>query len=151
MLKRLLIAGLLFFTSPALLAQSLQTQYHNSGAEVHVLKAHVADAVLTVVVRYQNTTGAKIEENYPVAEVYYIDPAENKKYSVLKDENGKWIANPVNNHGLIGTVGRDWGLEIEAGSASVLWFKFPAPASGHDTVNLVIPNITPFDGLPVSR
>ena len=137
--------------TPAWAADPLQTQYHDSGAEVHALKAKAADGVLTVIIRYQNDTGGKIEEDYPVSEVYYIDPAENKKYSVMQDENGKWIANPVNNQGKIGVVGRDWGLGIEHGTSKVMWFKFPEPASGGDSINLVVPNITPFDGLPVSR
>lgn len=136
---------------PAWAADSLQTQYHDSGAEVHAIKAKAADGVLTVIVRYQNDTGSKIEEDYPVSEVYYIDPAENKKYSVLQDENGKWIANPVNNQGKIGVVGRDWGLGIDHGTSKVMWFKFPEPASGGDSINLVVPNVTPFDGLAISR
>lgn len=151
MLKKFITISLIVLAGAVFADGPLQTQYHDSGAEVHAIKAAVADGVLTVIIRYQNDTGGKIEESYPVSEVYYIDPAENKKYSVLQDENGKWIANPVNNQGKIGVVGRDWGLAIENGAAKVMWFKFPEPASGGETVNLVVPNVTPFDGLTVSR
>lgn len=151
MLKHLIPAMLLLLGAQAWAAEALQTQYHDSGAEVHAVKAKVADGVLTVIIRYQNDTGGKIEEDFPLSEVYYIDPEENKKYSVLRDENGKWIANPVNNQGKIGVVGRDWGLDIENGQAKIMWFKFPEPASDSDTINFVVPNVTPFDGLAISR
>lgn len=150
MLKSLMVLMVLA-VAPAWAAEPLQTQYHDSGAEVHAIKAKVANGVLTVIVRYQNDTGDEFEENFPISEVYYIDPAENKKYSVLQDENGKWIANPVNNHGRIGVVGKDWGMDVEAGKSKVIWFKFPEPASAGDTINLVVPNVTPFDGLAISH
>ncbi len=151
MLNRLFIGAVLAAVSLAASAAALQTQYHGSGAEVDVIKAQVAGDVLTVVVRYRNDSGSGLEENSPLEEVYYIDPAENKKYQVLKDENGKWIANPVNNNGRIGVVCRDWGFKLESGAATVMWFKFPAPASGADAVNFVLPNVTPFDALPLAR
>ena len=151
MLKFLTTIVLLVLAGPLTAEEALQTQYHDSGAEVQAIKAKAADGVLTIIVRYTNDTGGKIEESFPLSEVYYIDPVENKKYSVLRDENGKWIANPVNNQGKIGVVGRDWGLGIDDGKKKVMWFKFPEPASGGDVVNLVVPNVTPFDGLAISR
>ena len=150
MIKYLLIV-LATVLSTSVLAGPLQTQYHNGGAEVSVLKAKIADGVLTVILRYDNMGGDKIRESYPLKEVYYIDPAVNKKYHVLKDENGKWIANPVNTDGRIGAVGHTWPFTVEEGKKKVVWFKFPAPTSSTTKVNLVVPNITPFDDLPVNR
>ena len=150
MLRKILCLMLALWISPAG-AEPLQTQYHSNGSEASALKASISNQVLTVVIRYNNTSGAEMRESYPIEEVYYIDPGENKKYHVLKDENGKWIANPVSNHGRIGVVGRDWDMKIKADAKAVVWFKFPEPASGANTINLVIPNLTPFDGLPIKR
>ena len=90
------IAGCLLFVSVALQAEPLQTQMGMTGdVEVDAVRASVRDDILTVILAYRNTGQSEAQVRYPVQDVYYIDNAENKKYHVLKDDKGDWIAAPV--------------------------------------------------------
>lgn len=133
-------------------ADPLQTQMSlDGGLEVDLLRAKAQNNILTIVAAYRNNGSGKAQLEYPVSEVYYIDDQAQKKYHVLKDDQGKWIAAPVNNHGNIGVVGRDWGLDIPPGGKQVVWFKFPAPEETASSITLSLPNVTPFDPVTISR
>ena len=142
---KLLSFTLLLSLSFLVHAEPLQTQYLDNGAELNILKARVAkNNVLTIVAQYDNTSGADFKASYHFKHVYYIDPEENKKYHVLKDENEKYIASPASS-GFLQTA---W---MKPGAKSIIWFKFPAPASETSTINLMLRGATPFDDLPITR
>ena len=61
---------------------------------------------------------------------------------MLKDNDGKWLASPIN--------GKDLWVQL-ANSPVIVWFKFPAPAATSKTVSINIPEVAPFDGVPVTR
>jgi hypothetical protein len=42
-------------------------------------------------------------------------------------------------------------MEITAGAKKLVWFKFPAPPATAETINLVIPDVLPFEELAISR
>jgi len=69
--------------------------------------------------------------------VYYTDPAENKKYSGLKDSAGEWIAQGDSKN-------------YEPGQQQVIWMKFPAPPPASTKITFVFPGFPPFEDLPVS-
>ncbi len=141
----LFAALLLLLASLAQAAQPLQSQFHGSGNTVDVLRAQVKDGVLTVVLRANAETG-KYALKMQMDGVYYIDPKSQRKYLVLRDEKGDWIANPSKNR-------PGWNhaeLAVKA-PGRVFWFKFPAPESDTTTINLVVPDVTPFDDLPIQR
>jgi hypothetical protein len=80
----------------------------------------------------------KIFHNWGWANVYFTDPAENKKYSGLKDSAGEWIGQGI---------GRDYG----AGDQQVVWMKFPAPPATSTKIAFVFPGFPPFDDLPIAQ
>ena len=69
--------------------------------------------------------------------VYVTDPAENKKYSGLKDSQGHWLSQGDNK-------------TYAPGQQQVMWMKFPAPPGSSTKVGFVFPGFAPFDDLPVS-
>ena len=139
--------------SPAWAADSVQTQMSLSGdLDVDVLKASVLDDVFTVVLAYRNNGEAKAKIRYEVDEVYFIDDIEKKKYHVLKDSKNEWIGAPISR----GQVGIGWpggvsAMEISAGGKKLVWFKFPAPPAAAKSINLVIPDVLPFEELAITR
>jgi hypothetical protein len=149
----LMVLFAIFGFSPASAADSIQTQMSMSGdLDVDVLKASILDSVLTVVLAYRNNGKSKAKIKYRVDEVYFIDDVENKKYHVLKDSNNEWIGAPIAR----GQVGIGWpggvsDMEITAGAKKLVWFKFPAPPATAETINLVIPDVLPFEELAISR
>ena len=74
--------------------------------------------------------------NWP--EVYYIDPAENKKYGFLTDAEGNRILDIF------------WG-DLAAGQQRGNWAKFPAPPPTSNKVSVNIPKFPPFEDVPISQ
>jgi hypothetical protein len=80
----------------------------------------------------------KIWHTWNWSEVYFTDPAENKKYSGLKDSAGNWI-------------GQGEGKHYGAGEQQGVWMKFPAPPATSTKIAFVFPGFPPFDDLPVAQ
>ncbi len=134
--------------------KAIQTQVGMTGdVEVDVVKASIQEGILTVTLSYRNTGSQNVElKQIDLDDVYFISEAEKKKYHVLKDDKEAWIASPVAR----GKLGTETGfgvksVSISPGSKAVVWFKFPAPPENVTAVNLVVPDVMPFDKLPVSR
>ncbi len=72
------------------------------------------------------------------ADLYYIDPAENKKYSYLTDAGGQGIVDVY------------WG-DIAAGQQRGYWAKFPAPPPTSTKIAVHIPSFPPFEDVPLSQ
>lgn len=131
----------------------IQTQIAMSGEiEVDVVKANVRNGILTVVLAYRNTGTQSTGIQYRLKDVYYIEDSEQKKYQVLKDSQDNWIAAPVA-RGMIAIEGGSSARAVEVlpEGKTVVWFKFPAPSNNVQTINLVIPNVLPFEELTLSR
>lgn len=71
-------------------------------------------------------------------ELYYTDPAENKKYAFLTDSDGNRILDVF------------WG-ELEAGQQRLNWAKFAAPPPASTKVTVYIPKFMPFEDIPVAQ
>jgi len=108
----------------------------------------VSGGALSVKWRIVNTAGAQatgLTAVQPKAinwdghwvDLYYIDPAENKKYSFLTDAGGERIAD------------LSWGT-IPAGAQRGNWAKFPAPPASSNKISLHIPSFPPFEDVPIS-
>lgn len=135
-------------------AKSIQTQMGMTGdVEVDVIQANVREGILTVTLAYRNNGKEKNTlRTYPIDEVYFISEIEKKKYHVLKDSKAEWIASPVARNMLgFETGGGVMAVEIPSGGKVVVWFKFPAPGDNVQVVNLVVPDVLPFEKLPIAR
>ena len=152
-LLRSLIPVLPLLVSSANAAEAIQTQATADGdVQVDVIQAATDQRILTVQLAYRNTSNVDLRIKYPVSGVYYIDERERKKYSVLRDSNGEWVAAPTA-YGNIATQ-HGWGVEalpLQAGGKLIVWFKFPAPPASTTKINLVIPDVPPFENLVVSQ
>ncbi len=76
--------------------------------------------------------------NFGWDELYFIDPAENKKYQFLTDSGGTRILQVF--HG-----------NIAAGQQRTNWAKFPAPPASSTKISITIPKFAPFDDVPISQ
>lgn len=71
-------------------------------------------------------------------QLYFIDPAENKKYQYLTDSAGKRILEVF------------YG-DLAPGQQRLNWAKFPAPPASSSKITIQIPHFAPFDDVPVSQ
>ncbi len=132
----------------------LQTQYGPDGLEIDLLSAKVSGDVLSVsmMVRKPKDSGPySAELTFAMEEVNYIDNANSQKYSVLKDEKGKWLAAPLSelergDERLFGT-----SIHLTEKERSVFWYKFPAPPKEATSIQINIPEVSPFNDVEISR
>jgi hypothetical protein len=83
-------------------------------------------------------------ERIELDQVSYIDDATAKKFTVLKDEAGQWLAAPLDS--------RKKMLKLKAyGGISKTWMKFPAPPAESKTVSINMPHLGALDGIAVQR
>ena len=87
--------------------------------------------------RIVNTGTKPVSYDFSWDDIYYIDPAGNKKYSNLTLD-GKKILDL-------------WWGTLPGGEQRVMWAKYPAPAPTSKRISLNIPKFTPFEDVPVAE
>jgi hypothetical protein len=84
------------------------------------------------------TAAKPIRYDFGWNELFFIDPAENKRYQFLTDSGGNRILDV-------------WYGDLEPGQQRVNWAKFPAPPPGSTKISLSLPKFPPFEDVPVSQ
>ncbi len=127
----------------------LQTQYGPDGIEVDLIRCKVSDKVLSVAFKFRSTAeDGSVSVDIDTRVVHYV--ANNKKYQVLKDDKGNWVAGPLD---LI-HKGVASGTRIYLGdskASKVVWYKFPAPPEEVTKIQINLDGIMPFDDVEVQR
>ncbi len=84
------------------------------------------------------TAAKPIRYDFGWNELFFIDPAENKRYQFLTDSGGNRILDV-------------WYGDLEPGQQRVNWAKFPAPPPSSAKISLSLPKFPPFEDVPVSQ
>lgn len=130
--------------TPAAAQTAIQTQPGPEGSQVALNKVAVTGDILTVQLSYVRPGATSAEYDHPdLDQVSVIDDATSQRIGVLKDDAGNWMASPKGS-------GDQMDLRIES-TPLVVWFKFPAPPATSKTVSINVPDVAPFDGVPVTR
>jgi len=79
-----------------------------------------------------------IHYDFDWKELYYTDPAENKKYAFLTDSENNRVLDM-------------WWGDLGPGEQRLQWAKFPAPPATSSKVAVYIPKFAPFEDTPVSQ
>jgi len=74
--------------------------------------------------------------------ISYIDETTAKKYTVLKDEGGQWMAGPID---------RDRLWAKACGGKFKMWMKFPAPPAETKSITINMSQLGSLDSIPVQR
>jgi Cytochrome oxidase complex assembly protein 1 len=120
-----------------------------SGVVGELIQCRRSGGVLTVKLRYHNTTAAGISfyalppnSGY---ERYYL-AAANKKYFILKDTDGTYLA-----PGFSWDCGQSGVCEkLGPGQSITWWAKFPAPSADVTKLDLFTPATPPFEDVPIA-
>jgi hypothetical protein len=125
-------------------AATLASQETNwTGISAEVTEFRRKGNTLTAKVVLRNHAGAEIESDINYKEVYLMDLGAGKKYEVLKDEKGTYIA------ALRSGWADRWYDKLAPGQSFTLWMKFPAPPPDVKSVTLQLPGMPPFEDLPI--
>lgn len=130
--------------APATAAAVLATQDTNwSGVVAEVTEFRRRGNTLTAKVRFRNTSGANSQPEVKFEEVYLMDAPNARKYEVLRDEKGTYIASLRS-----GWADR-WYQNMEPTEQQTIWIKFPAPPTEVRAITLQLPNTPPFEDLAI--
>jgi hypothetical protein len=126
--------------APATAATVLASQETNwSGVVAELLEMRRKGNTLTAKVRLRNGSPDKQPVEVKFEDVYLMDAANAKKYEVLRDEKGVYIA-------AVRSGWNDrWYDTLEPAQSHLLWIKFPAPPSDVRAITLQLPNMPPFE------
>jgi hypothetical protein len=126
--------------APAVIAGVIASAQYNNNPDIRcdlMEVKRVSGGALLVRWRLVNT-GAKVANyNFDWPELYYTDPAENKKYAVLKDSSNASVLDM-------------WWGDLPPGEQRLEWAKFPAPPPSSNKVTVFIPKFAPFEDTPVA-
>lgn len=145
-LRSLLLAGAMALSSAGAQAQAqgaMQIQETNiQGVSAELIECTRKAGVLTVKVRFRASadkkTWFKIDTGHGAYAGFYV-VAGDKKHFILRDAEGAPIAPR--------TLG---DVHLGKGETHLWWAKFPAPGAEIKQVKLVIPEVLPFDDIPVT-
>lgn len=119
----------------------MQSQPGPDGSQVDLLKVAVTGDILTLTLRCSSPEKYN-SELFKLADISVIDDATSQKLSVLKDNEGKWLASDL--------VGDSMRASCTP-TPGIMWAKFPAPPATSKTISINLPKVAPFDGVPVTR
>ncbi|MDU0369623.1 hypothetical protein ACFPAF_04390 [Hymenobacter endophyticus] len=133
-------------TPPA--TPALATQPGPKGTQVALTKARVIGDILTV--ELQASLPATADGNYEtvradIDQVSYIDDATSRKYNVLKDQSGLYMALPLD------YSKKSVAADARKSGPGIMSFKFPAPPATSTTISLSLPGMGSFDGITIQR
>jgi hypothetical protein len=121
---------------------AIQVQPGPKGATVSLNKVAVVGDIMTVALSY---SGSDCCIYTPIDQVSVIDDTTSQRLSVLKDNAGNWMAAPVYSNR------KEIRVDGSNKSPAQVWFKFPAPPATSKTVSITLPEVAPFDAVPVTR
>jgi hypothetical protein len=128
----------------------IATRPGSGGLEVDLTSVAVSGDIVTVSLRYRNLQvdfGATVD--FPIEQASITDDATSRRYGVLKDQAGQYMASPLSsNNSIRFTVVSEKSFP---GSYEVAWFKFPAPPPEAQTISINIPKVAPFENIRIKR
>lgn len=119
----------------------IQSQPGSDGSQLDLLKVAVTGDILTVTLRCSSDKKFNTR-NFSLKDVSVIDDATSQRIAVLKDSDGNWLASKVSGDNMFADC------TVQPG---ILWAKFAAPSAGAKTVSVNLPEVAPFDGVPVTH
>jgi len=119
------------------------------GVVGELIQCNRSNGVLSVKIRFHNTTGSPVNF-YVLApnvgyERFYL-AAASKKYFILKDSDGTYLA-----PGADYSCGEPGVCEkLPPGQSNTWWAKFPAPSTDVAKLDLFTPVTPPFEDIPIT-
>ena len=137
------------FTVVIFADEVIQTQESDSweGIEADLTSLTVKNNIVTIKLKFRNTGEQAQEPGIYYKDCYLMDETNQKRYFVLKDSDGNYIAGPVR----YGWSGGYFQSKIEPGKSKSMWMKFPEPTDNPETVTISIPGVFPFEEVKLSQ
>lgn len=144
--------AVLFIVTLPLFAASLGTAPMNvKGMSLDLLAVERRGNVLTV--KWAVTNGGKDQQQVKFGlkgkhvTTYVVDEESGTKYYALTDKEGNLLASASE---YIGSDTFGIGEWVPAGETKRYWAKFPAPPPGVKSINVLLSDTDPFEGVAIT-
>ncbi|MEW6145000.1 MAG: hypothetical protein AB1598_08300 [Thermodesulfobacteriota bacterium] len=122
------------------------TEWDNVTVEFKEAKL-TSGGTLTLKFKYSNSGSdpidisrvGKFDHDDVIEHVYFVDTANNKKYLVVKDTEGKPLGTNLKY------------FVLGAGESKNAWAKFPAPPEGVETITIYLPGAPPIEDVAIVK
>jgi len=121
--------------------QKVDTEWEGVTCELISAKRGDGDTI-TIQFKYTNNgakefspTSSQLGGNSASEEVYYVDPKNKKKYTVIEDAQKKPIASNMRS------------FSLDPGASRSGWTKLPAPPADVTKITVYIPGAPPFESV----
>jgi outer membrane protein OmpA-like peptidoglycan-associated protein len=81
------------------------------------------------------------------ADTFAFDTVNKRKYPLLKDQSGKYLAQPISDDN---DGGRYWYSYVEPGGQTLVSLTFQPPPDTTKSVDIVLPLLTPLENIPLA-
>ena len=141
----LLVMAVLTVAVPAQFNEAIETNWENITCSL--TRFQQDDFRLYLQVVFENSGEEEMSAGKAISfkDIYLLDPETDSKIFVLKDADEKFLAGPISDF----NEGGRWWINVPPAGRRILWAMFP-PVDEGALLDLVIPNIFPFEGLEVS-
>jgi hypothetical protein len=123
-------------TEQAGVIQTQETTY--PGVVAEFTECRRKEGVLNIKVRFRNTSDKPVlvEVFHNHGEKYYVT-AKNKKYFILKDSEGAYLAD-------------DFSEVVPPGGSHTWWVKYPGPPADIKKITMMTSITAPFEDVPIT-
>jgi len=143
-----LLLGILLTPLSGNAMKIIQAQPSSGGKfEVSLTSVKIKRDVLTIQAIVKNVSAKKMVMEFKYKKAYYTDVENRKKYSVLKDSEGQYIAGPKRGD----SYGGYFRADLEPDEQKIIWMKFPAPPVSTSVVDIFIPGFLPLEEVQLAR
>ena len=140
-----ILFAILCFTPVVVQAQQVETEIE--GVKAELLELRQAGGVLRLAVRFINEGAERAEVGrFEAGRIALVDAKTKKKHLPLKDANGDWVAGPIADDIDGGRI----AFRIPSKQSAVVWAYFE-PLTPGSTMNVEVPNVFPFEKVPVTE
>ncbi len=132
-------------TATAQLDQPVETNWEGVTARLVMCRQDLHR--MAVVVEWHNTTDKSVSGDGALyfKDIHLYDPHNDKRYFVLRDADGAYLAGPRSD----ANDGGRWWIKLPPGEKVRSWAFFAAVPASTQTVDVVIPQLMPFEDIPV--
>jgi len=136
----ILTAAVVFIAAAA---DVIQTQDSDTwdGIAADLTQLSIKNDVLTLRFKIRNEGSDSPRIEFLFRDCYIVDESNQKKYFLLKDAEGQYIAGPKEKE----WDGGRFSYIVEPEKTKGLWMKLPVPTDNPDTISISIPGFFPFE------
>jgi hypothetical protein len=129
------------------LSSGTQTASEPPGLKITLVSAKRAEQELQLRLKMVAGQGKLDHGALVYRDVFFFDPRSKRKYALLKDQEGKFLAQPISD---TDSGGRYWTNQLQPGIPALMSLTFQAPPDDVLGGDLLVPGFLPMEGVAVS-